>query len=237
MLTFWCLFKSDLRAKLLSHLLHWWLFSRLESWVCMWGFRLFVCRISFPQISHLCPCFPARRGTPITLQNVFKDTMANWDVAISELKVMGYRSGFGPSIDFFYERSFKTKAFEVLGIKRSANHVFYIHAGVKQYKNESLFLSSVLLFSCPCHRGCNPLSPSVLYPGGHGSVWRNSRLVGSYQKSFPVRTRHSALIYQRASASRHHLTLHPTPDTVSRVCLCERWMWVNSKTDPPKRSV
>ena len=141
MLTFWCLFNSGLRAKLLSHLLHWCILSRLGLWVSMWAFRLLLRRMNTPQISHLCPCIPGRRLTPITLQNVFKDTMTTLNVAISGLKVMGYRSGFRSSIDFFYGRIFGTKAFEVLGIKESANHVFYIHADVEQYKNESLFLS------------------------------------------------------------------------------------------------
>jgi hypothetical protein len=128
---------------------------------------------------------------------------------------MGYRSGFGSSIDFLYGQSFKTRAFEVLAIKESADHVFYIHAGVGQYKIESLFFSFVLLLSCPCHRGCNPLSPSIFYPGGTRSLMvLSEEIVDSspaYQKSFPVRTGHSALIYQRVSASRNHQTLHPSP--------------------------
>ena len=189
MFTFWCRFNSGLRAKLLSHLLHWWLFSRLGLWVSMWGFRLFLRLISFPQISHLCPCFPAWRRTPITLQNVFKDTMNTWDVAKSELKVMGYRSDFGSSIDFLYAQSFKMRAFEVLAIERSANHVFYIQAGVEQYKTESLFFYSFLLLSYPCHRGYKPPFPLYFLPWGHeisdDSIWRSSRLISSLSKVVP----------------------------------------------------
>jgi hypothetical protein len=80
---------------------------------------------------------------------------------------MGYRSDFGSSIDFLYAQSFKTRAFEVLAIERSANHVFYIQAGVEQYKAESLFFYSFLLLSYPCHRGYKPPFPLYFLPWGH----------------------------------------------------------------------